>query len=107
MTTGHASMKRWRSSAGRSCDKLVIKQCFRGPRPSTATRGGGAIFAAGHWPDRRSRRATSAKLICKGTIWSCAPSNMRHRQELNAVTLYLGHLFLTLVESRDLSDSPV
>jgi hypothetical protein len=46
MTTWHASMQRGRGSSRRSCDKLVIKQCFRGPRPTTSLfprTAGGAI----------------------------------------------------------------
>ena len=79
MTTGYTSMQRWRSSATRSRDKLVIKQCFRGPQASTLlfsrARGGsivqrdvglaGIILHHG------------AILISKGTICSCDSSNMR------------------------------
>jgi hypothetical protein len=39
-------MKRWRSSGTPGGDKLVIKQCFRWPRPSTllSPRGGGGAI---------------------------------------------------------------
>jgi hypothetical protein len=50
MTTWYTSTKRWRSSASRSRDKLFIKQCFRGPQPSTLLVprvGGGAIPQGG------------------------------------------------------------
>jgi hypothetical protein len=70
MTTWHASMQRWRDSSTRGCDKLVIKQCFRGARPTTSlfTRTASGAIAQRDVDLRGMVPHHGAILISKGTI---------------------------------------